>query len=311
MLKDPRDRRKHLRRKWIRRAWRGERVAVALPARQMNVPARPLFTGSRLGEEAGAQAHRSRELLDGELQQRSVVRGAEPAPWTQVQLQQSGAGFRMHRRQLDPQPFERRHEACHEGLEATELGEAVADPTRERMALRVPQPDLVFEGRHHLVAEVFHRSEGSPQHRPRGELAGGAVGPAGRRQTDAPALPPPQVVKGLGVRMNDEVRGAGSDPEPLVVRDGAVDRVQPQEEIGHDGAVLQRGLEGRRPERLPADRAVDVRDSQENERGLGGAHRPRPAGAGPARAALTVRPTSTIVAAKRSTISASSSSVLT
>src|SRR5918999_1690317 len=206
-----------------------------------------------------------------------------------------------------------------------QLGQAVADPARQPAPLSVAQSDLVLEGGQDLVANLGHILQDSLQDSPRGEFAGAAVGPAGCPQADPPAGTPPKIVQGLGVRVHQEVGGTGPDPEPFVVGDRRVDRVEPEQQIGHDRPVLEHGLEGRRPEGLPSDRPVHVRDPQEHEAFLPGrpcrlslrrgpgrcldvAHRLRPGD--PFRLGLTVRSTSAIVAAKRRTISASSSSVL-
>ncbi len=69
--------------------------------------ARALLAGNRLGEEAGAEAERLRDTLDGELDQRRVVGRAQALLRGQVQLKEAGAGLGVDRRELDSQRVER------------------------------------------------------------------------------------------------------------------------------------------------------------------------------------------------------------
>ena len=67
----------------------------------------------------------------------------------------------------------------------------------------------------------------------------------------------------LDVRVEDEVAGAGADPELLVRRDRRVDQVEPEQEIRHHGAVANRRFE-RSSKRLAAQVAVQVGKPEED-----------------------------------------------
>src|SRR5439155_15102657 len=127
----------------------GDRAAVRLlegvlavtPEREMHVTARALLTRRGLREEAGAEAEGRGHLLHGHLQEDGVVGGLQPGPRGDVQLEQPRPGFRVHGAELDPEPAERRREPRHELVEAEGLADAVAEPTRERLAVRVAKAD--------------------------------------------------------------------------------------------------------------------------------------------------------------------------
>ena len=72
-------------------------------------------------------------------------------------------------------------------------------------------------------------------------------------------------MEGAGVRVHDEVRCARPDPETLVVGNRGVDRVQPQEQVGHRGTVPKGGRECVRAHGLAAQGAVHVRESQQHK----------------------------------------------
>src|SRR5207248_6236119 len=129
-----------------------------------------------------------------------------------------------------------------------------------------------------------------------------------RGQAHPPSRPPRQLVQRVRVRMNDQIRRAGPDAEPLVVRDGRVHRIQPQDEIRHHGAALEGLIERARAQRLAAEGPVDVGDTEEDELGVlaGAGH----GAATPDSSRLMVRSTSSMVVASRSAISPSSPSVL-
>ena len=99
--------------------------------------------------------------------------------------------------------------------------------------------------------------------------------------------------------MQDQVRGARPDAEALVVGDRRVDGVEAKQQVGHGGAVAQGGLERFWPQRLAAERPVDVGHAEHHELGL------------VYRDLLTHASTSRITAAVRDTISSSSASELT
>src|SRR5437870_3484151 len=209
--------------------------------------------------------------------------------------------------QLDPEPFDGTDELVDEAVITSDLAQAVADAARCRALLSIPDQDLVLDRSQHLVAELLDIGEDTPEDLSRREVAGRSVGPAGRGETDTPTRSPRQIPEGVDLRVNDQVGGPRADPEALVVGDGRIHRVQPEDEVRHHGAVLDGRLERVRPERLAPDRAVDVGDPEEDEL------LPR----GPAaharlgRESSITRSTSSMVAAKRSTISVSSSSELT
>ena len=259
--------------------------------------ARSLLAGRRLRQEARAHAHRVGHALDGELHERRVVGRLQARPRGKVQLQQAGAGLRVHRRRLDPEVLERRDQRVDERVVSTDLHQAVADPGRQRRAARVAQPDLVLEGGQDVV--VGHRREDAAKHLTRGEFARRPVGPARRGQADAPAGPPAEWVQRVAVGVDHQVGGPGPDPEALVIGDGGVDGIESEQQVGHDRPLRDGRLERRRTERLPAKRAVDVGEPEQDELG---AH---PA----ASSAVTAASTSRTTPANRSTISASSSSV--
>ena len=112
-------------------------------------------------------------------------------------------------------------------------------------------------------------------------------------------------MEGLGVGVHHQVGGPCPNPESFEVGDGRVHRIEPQDEVGHHRAVGHGGLEGRRPECLPTEGSVDVGDPEEHELDAGGVAHDVPSGS----ACLIASSASPMVAAKRSTISASSASV--
>src|SRR6266545_2791194 len=182
---------------------------------------------------------------------------------------------------------------------------------RHGIPAAIPQADLVFQRRHRLEPELPHLVQHVAEHLSRGEVAGGAVGPARSRQADAPSWTPRQLVDGLGIRVHDQVGRAGPDAGPFEIGDGGVHRVEAQDQVGHHGSVAYRRLERGGPQRLPADRPVDVGDPEQHElRVPCAAFGDHVAAAGLDSARLMVRSTSPIAAANRSTISPSSSSVL-
>ena len=267
--------------------------------------ARALFARVRLREEARTQTHGRRDLLHAELQQRGVVGRREPSAGLDVQLEQTRSGLGVHRGQLDPEALERRDQLVEEPTVPTDLVQAVADPARRRRTVLVPDPDLVLDRRHHLEAEAVDVVEHAAEDLARGER-GRAVGPARRREAHAPARSPRKVAERVGVGTHDQIGCAHADAEALVVGDRRVDRIEPDDEVGHHRAVLECRLERVRAQGLAAQRPVHVGDREEDELlARGGAHAGDPASGAPTR-----RSTSMIVAANRSTISASSPSVL-
>src|SRR6185503_4898553 len=146
----------------------------------MQVSARALLAGNRLGEEAGAEAQRLRDTLGGELDERRVVGRAQALPRGQVQLKETRAGLSVDRSELDSQGVEGRRQGRDKLVIPPRLDDAVADPGRERPALRVPDPQLVLEGSPRLVAELADALEGVSEHFPCRELARRAVPPRGR-----------------------------------------------------------------------------------------------------------------------------------
>src|SRR4029077_12851523 len=101
-----------------------------------------------------------------------------------------------------------------------------------------------------------------------------------------------------------------------VVADGRVRRVEREEQVRHHGAVTQRRLERGRAQRLASDRAVYVRDAEEDELLVAGCpRRLLPAGGpclldGAHSFSFTALSTACIVSRNRSTISWSSFSGL-
>ena len=286
-----------------------ERVRLAVPARQVDVTARPFLAGHGLREEARPQAHRRRHLLRGELREHRAVGRRQPATGREVQLEEPRPGFGVHRGELDVERLECAHQRVHEPVVAADLAQAVADPARQRLAVLVPDTNLVLDGRHHVVAERRHVVEDRSVHLPGGEIARAPVGPRRRREADPPPEPPREVADRLDVRGHEQVGRAGADPEALVVGDRRVHRIQPEDQVGHHGSVLHGGLERRRAQRLAAERAVHVGDREEHEL-LGTVPRAHPVPAAD-KEPSTDRWTASIVARNRSTICASSSSEVT
>ena len=95
----------------------------------MHVPALPRPPGFGLGEKARPQAHRRRHLLDGELYESGLVGCLQAPPGRDVQLEQAGPRLAVDGDELDAQPVEGRPQSFDEVVEASDLGEAVADPT--------------------------------------------------------------------------------------------------------------------------------------------------------------------------------------
>ncbi len=120
----------------------------------MDMPAGAFFARCRLGEEARAQAHRGRDIFDRQLGERRVIGGAKGGPSPEVDFEQTGAGFRMHRGQLDAQSFEGGHQSAEESVESAKLAQAVAQPARERLRLAIPKPQLILDRRDRLIAEL-------------------------------------------------------------------------------------------------------------------------------------------------------------
>ncbi len=266
----------------------------------MQVSARALLAGNRLGEEAGAEAERLRDTLGGKLDERRVVGRAQTLPRGQVQLKEARAGLSVDRSELDSQGVEGGRQGRDKLVIPPRLDDAVADPGRQRPATGVPDPHLVLEGGPRLVAELADALEGASEHLPCRELARRAVPPRGRREADAPPWPPGELVQRLGIGSHDEIARARTDPELFVVRDRRVDRIEREEEVRHDRPVFGSCLEGIRAQRLAAQVAVHVRHGQEDV--LRVRH---------ARTLLIRLSTSPSVAASRSIISASSVSVAT
>ena len=112
-------------------------------------------------------------------------------------------------------------------------------PLDNGLPVWIPEPDLVLERGHHVVPETRDALDGRAEDLSCRELARGAVGPARRGQADAPARTPGELPDRVGVGMHDQVRRAGADPEPLVVGDRRVDRVQTEDQVGHHRPVAQ------------------------------------------------------------------------
>ena len=109
----------------------------------------------------------------------------------------------------------------------------------------IPDPDLVLDRRHHLVAEIGDVVHDRPEHLAGGELARGAVRPARGGQAHAPARPPGKVADRVGIGVHDQVGGAGADAEVLVVGDRRVHRVQPQDQVRHHRPMCERPIRTR------------------------------------------------------------------
>ena len=190
-------------------ARRGERVRLARSTarggRGRSIPPRRVRS-SRGSSRAGPSTRRPASRRTSRSAASSAA--ASPRRGSRFSSSRPGPGLRVHRGQLDPEPLERRDELVEEPLVPADLVQAVADPARQRLALRVPDPDLVLERRHHLVAEVRRRRRGRGG-RPRARRTRRrAVGPARRREADAPARPPAQVAQRVGVGAHDQVGGA-------------------------------------------------------------------------------------------------------
>ena len=171
----------------------------------------------------------------------------------------------MHGCHLHPQVLQGWAQGADECVEGGDLAGAVADPAGDKAVLRVCEPHLVFDRRHHVVADLEHLRKPNAEHLARGQLAAAAVGPARRAQAYPPAGPPLQVVESRGIGMHDQVCGAGADAELFVIGDRRVHRVERQQQVGHHSAVANRGFESIRTKRLAAERAVHVGDDQQHE----------------------------------------------
>src|SRR5581483_10431443 len=176
-------------------------------------------------EEARAQAQARRHLLGRELHHGGVVGGGEAAPVPEVELEQSRPGLGVHGGQRHAQTLERANQLVEEPIEPPDLVQAVADATRQRGALLVPDPDLVLDGGHHLVAEIGDVLKDRTEHLS-GRERPAPVGPARGGQAHAPAGSPGHLAERVGLRLHDEVGSSGSDAEPLVVRDGCIDGIE-------------------------------------------------------------------------------------
>src|SRR5581483_12070358 len=109
------------------------------------------------------QAQRGSDLLHRQLDERGIVGGLKPPAGGDVQLEQPGPALRVHRRELDAEAVERRLEPPEQVFEPEDLADAVAGAAREGTSVRVPDPDLVLEGREDVVAERRRRSEDTPE----------------------------------------------------------------------------------------------------------------------------------------------------
>ena len=204
----------------------------------------------------------------------------------------------------------------HEMLEPRHLAEAVAEPARERAIVAVAQPDLVFDCRERLIAELAELLEHTAQGLARGKLARRPVGPRGRAQTDAPSLQPRELADRGRIGVDDQVAGARPDAKALVVGDRSVERVEREQQVGHHGPVRDRGLERVRAQRLALDRTVEVGHAEQDEalapawladRG----RQLRQRSLGHDSECLIARPTAAIAEVKRSIISSRSPSLAT
>ena len=140
-----------------------ECVRAITPAREVDVAAGALLARVRLGEEAGAEAHRGREVFDGHLRQGGVVGRAQRRARSEVQLEQPRPSFGVDRVELDAQRLERRRERAHKRLETPDLGQAVAQPARKRFVVRIPEPDLVLDRGNGLVAQLGQATQDAAQ----------------------------------------------------------------------------------------------------------------------------------------------------
>src|SRR5713101_986080 len=284
------------------------------------MPARTLLPGHSFGKEGCPQAHRRREFLHRKLRVGGVVGG--PQRWTRsdVELQQPRRSLGVYRDELDAQVVQGWPQRSHKAFEPAYLAEAVAVATRNEAIVSVPNAHLVLHGGQNVVADFGHQAECSTEDLTGGKLARFAVRPERCADADPPAAPPGQVMKGLRVRVNKQVRRARTDAEPLVIRDRGVSRVKRKQQVGHGGAVPKSSLERLRPQGLAAKRSVQVGEPEQHELDVRGLRR-RERGGGAARlrgeaahsrtiCAWTHSATSARVSAKRSTISSSSESVL-
>ena len=171
----------------------------------------------------------------------------------------------MHGGELDPETVQGGHELVEEAFVPPDLVHAVADPRRRRPTVLVPDPDLVLDRGHDVVPGAADIGENASVDLARRELARRAVGPARGSEADLPPGTPRELADRPGVRGHDEVGGPRSDPEPLEVRDRRVHRVEAEDQVRHHRSVGERRFERVGPERLPADRAVDVGDAQQDE----------------------------------------------
>src|SRR5260221_1246154 len=142
----------------------------------------------------------------------------------------------MHGGQLHAQGFEGWPESAEKSVESAKLAEAVAKPARERLRLAIPKPQLVLDRRDGLIAELGQRGQHPAKDLARGELALPSVGPARSGEADLPTSPPGQLVEGARARPDDKVSPAPADPEPCLLADRRVCRVEREQERGHDWA---------------------------------------------------------------------------
>jgi hypothetical protein len=116
-------------------------------------------------------AQRCGQPLDPELQEGGVIGGREPSPRAEVELQQARARLGMDGRELDPEPVHGANELVEEAIVAADLVQAVADTGRRRVSLGIPDPDLILDRGHHLVAQIFRVGEDPPEDLARCEVA--------------------------------------------------------------------------------------------------------------------------------------------
>src|SRR6266851_6674970 len=302
-------------RRWQRRLRPrpGERVVSVAPAGHMQMPARTLLPGHGFGKEGCPQAHRRREFLHRKLRVGGVVGG--PQRWTrsEVELQQPRRSLGVYRDELDAQVVQSWPQRSHKAFEPAYLAEAVAVATRNEAIVSVPNAHLVLHGGQNVVADFGHQAECSTEDLTGGKLARFAVRPERCADADPPAAPPGQVMEGVRVRVNEQVRRARTDAEPLVIRDRGVSRVKRKQQVGHRGAVPKGRLERLWPQGLAAKRSVQVGEPEQHELDVSGLRRGEHSG-GAAHSgtmcASTHSETSARVSAKRSSISSSSVSVL-